>query len=521
MALLRRRTLLATLAAAPLAGAPAFVRHARAADVPRFGLGVASGWPTAGGVVLWTRLLGDDLPPEVNVTWELAEDDAFGRIVARGDVTARADEAHSVRAEPQGLASDRGYVYRFTALGQRSATGRTRTAPAPGARVRSLRLVAASCQRWDTGHWAAWRDAVAAEPDLVLFLGDYLYEYARGSGAGVRAHHATPHGGALRTLADYRARHAQYKADPALQAAHAAAPWLVTWDDHEVENDYAGTQGQRLQAGFAAQRAAAYQAWWEHMPVPRALKPVDGTARIVHRLDWGGLARIHLLDMRQHRDPQACSLPGRGGANIVRAAECPALLDPARSMLGREQERWLAEGWSRRHPWNLLAQQTLLAPLNRGDALPGGEADALGVAGAWWTDGWDGYPAARERLLAGLAEARVPNAVFVGGDLHAHLVADVHRRPHDPDSPLIASEFCGTSISSLGSPQHRWDLARRYNPHLKHARSDQRGTLRLTVRDGRVEAELRGVVDARDPASAVGTQARFVVEAGRPGAERA
>ena len=262
---LARRHLLA-LGAAGLA-APAFVRHARAADLHRFSLGVASGHPQPDAVVLWTRLTGLDLPTQVSVRWQVAHDEAFSRIAASGIETAEPGSAHSVHAEVAGLAPGRGYFYRFNALGQQSATGRTRTAPAADAPA-TLHAVVTSCQRYDHGLYAAWRDVAAREPDLVMFLGDYLYEYTSPDGV-VRAHD----GPLVRTLDQFRARYAQYKSDPLLQAAHAAAPWLLVWDDHEVENDYADENGSTLfGAGLRRLRAAAYQAWWEHQPVPKQVK---------------------------------------------------------------------------------------------------------------------------------------------------------------------------------------------------------------------------------------------------------
>lgn len=507
-----RRGLLRLVAVAGAAGAaPLFVRHVRAADVPRFAFGVASGQPHAQGMVLWTMLTGADLPAQAGVQWEVAEDEAFTRIAARGSETALAEDAHSVHAEPAGLQPDRGYFYRFTALGQRSATGRTRTAPAPDAAVARLDFIIASCQRWDAGHWAAWRHAAAAPPDLVLFLGDYIYEYGRDSApAGAPRRHE---GDKVRTLDGYRARYAQYKGDPALRAAHAAAPWLLAWDDHEVENDYAGTVGQALQPDFAAQRAAAYRAYWEFLPLPKAARPRDGHMRMHGRLDWGRLARLHLLDDRQYRDPHACPKPGRAGSHTVDVKACAALTDPKRTLLGAAQEAWLAEGWSTDRPWNLLAQQTLMARCSWTD--PAGP-----TGGRSWTDGWDGYPAARQRLLGVVAERKVPGVVVLGGDVHANYVAELKLDFDDPKAPVIASEFCGTSISSLGLPQARLDGMRGFNPHLLHARSDQRGFVRFTLERERLQADLRVVADANDAASAMSSQGRWFVEAGRPGPQR-
>ena len=529
---LPRRRALQQLLAAGLA-APVFLRQVRAADLPRFALGVASGSPTAESVVLWTRLSGELEAAEVPVAWELAADEAFKQIVARGSEPARATDAHSIHLQVRGLEPARWYWYRFSALGQQSAAGRTRTAPAPDAAVPKFDFAIASCQRWEHGHWAAWRDVAAPasgnSPDLVLFLGDYIYEYASAH-TGVRTHHQRE----ARTLDSYRERYALYKSDALLQAAHAACPWIVIWDDHEVENDYAGLQSQGLDPQFAARRAAAYRAWWEHMPLPTSLRPsadAGGTALIHGRLDWGSLARLQWVDGRQFRDPQPCPALGYGGSATVRASECPSLREPSRSLLGAAQERWLAEGWSRAHPWNLLAQTTLMArfstepvgapaatapgPPGTSDT-PGGDAPQGG--GRYWTDGWDGYPAARRRLLSALAERQVPGAVVLSGDVHAHYVAELRVDADDPRSPRVASEFCGTSISSRSWDQRSVDAALKLNPHVIHGRSNQRGTVRFTLQRDRLEADLRAVADVRDAASAVGSQARFVVEAGRIGA---
>lgn len=494
-----RRQILGTLAAAPW-----FVRHARAADVPRFALGIASGHPRPDRLVLWTRLSGADLPERVDVRWELAHDEAFTRIAARGTEVAEAAWAHSVHAEPQGLEAGRWYWYRFSALGQRSAVGRTRTAPAADAAA-SLRFAIVSCQRWDHNHYAAWRHLATQELDLVLFLGDYIYEYASPPTA-VRLHEGTT----TLTLDDYRARYAQYKSDPALQAAHAHAPWLTVWDDHEIENDYAaGTPQGGPEPLFASRRAAATQAYWEHMPFPKAWRPRGTELRIYDRCDWGTLARIHTLDDRQYRDVQACPRTNRNGSNTVPFKDCAALVDPRRSLLGAAQERWLADGWDLERPWNLVAQQTLMARFSWTDPAQGG--------GTYWTDGWDGYAASRQRLLQGVAERRLPGAVVLGGDVHAHYVADLKVDYDDAKAPVVASEFCGTSISSNGMAQSRVTAALPHNPHLHHARSDQRGYVSFTLDAKRLQAQLHAVLDPKNPASEVNVAARFAVELGRPG----
>ncbi|MGZ5129740.1 MAG: alkaline phosphatase D family protein [Caldimonas sp.] len=499
LALPRRRFV---AGAAAFTVAPWLGSLARGADAARFSLGIASGQPRADGMVLWTRLNGDGLQERETVRWEMAADEKFQRIVARGEEIAEAAWAHSVHAEPAGLEPARWYWYRFSALGEQSPVGRTRTAPAADAQA-TLRFAIASCQRYDVGHYAAWRHVAAEDLDLVVFLGDYIYETASRPDA-IRRHE----GGVARTLAEYRARYATYKSDPLLQAAHRAAPWLLVWDDHEVANDYANLQGEDLAADFPARRAAAYQAYWEHMPFPKSARPRGPDMRIVGRLDWGSLARIHLVDDRQYRDVQACSKPGRGGSNTVALADCPGLVDPRRSLLGFEQERWLADGWDLTRPWNLLAQQTLMARFSWQDPAQGGR---------YWNDGWNGYAASRNRLLGVVAEKKVPGVVVLGGDVHSNYVADLKADFDDPRSPVVASEFCGTSITSLSLAQSRVDAALPFNPHIHLGRSDQRGYMSFELDPKQLRVRLQTVDRPLDPASGITTTARFVVDPSQPG----
>jgi len=489
--------------AAAVIGIPAFAAAAAQTDTPRFSLGIASGQPHATGMVLWTRLIGSDLPEHVAVDWEVADDEQFRRIVARGSEDAEAAWAHSVHAEPAGLAPDRWYWYRFRALGQQSESGRTRTTPAADAAVGSLRFAITSCQRFDVNHYAAWRHVAAAGLDLVLFLGDYIYESAQARDA-IRPQP----GGVALTLVQYRARYATYKADPLLRAAHAAAPWLLIWDDHEVSNDYANLRGENLAVDMRARRAAAYRAYWEHMPFPKSVRPEGPDMRIVGRTDWGTLARFHRVDDRQYRDVQACSPPGRGGSTTVRLADCPDLSDPRRSLLGAEQERWLADGWDLDRPWNLLMQQTLMARFSWSDPAQGG---------TYWTDGWDGYAPSRQRLLGVAAAKKVPGLVVLGGDVHSHYVADLQVDYDDAASPVMASEFCGSSITSLSLAQSRIDAALPFNPHVRYGRSDQRGYMSFEIDRKELRAAVQVVDRPLDPASGVTTAARFVVDAARPG----
>jgi alkaline phosphatase D len=458
------------------------------------------GLPARDSVVLWTRLAPAAAPgASETVAWELATDEAFRDVVRRGSETAVAEDAHSVHAEATGLEPSRWYWYRFSAGGARSEVGRTRTAPAAG-RDEALSFAIASCQRFDDGHYAAWRHLADEAPDLVVFLGDYIYESAPRANR-VRTHVGS---GPARTLDEYRARYAQYRSDASLRRAHAIAPWIVTWDDHEVQNDYAADRGEDLSPAFLARRAAGYRAWWEHMPLPRRMRPRDASLRVFDRYDWGALARFHVLDDRQYRDYHACPRPGRGGSTTVDDADCPELLRPGRTILGAEQERWLADGLAQRESrWNLVAQQTLVAPFT------------WSAEGRHWTDGWAGYPGARDRFLDAIVERRARDTVVLSGDVHCNYLADLKRRADDPSA--IATEVCGTSISSSGLAQDRIAAALPLNPHIRYARADERGYVALKAGAARIDVALRVVSDVLDPNASVRTAARFAIEAGRPG----
>jgi alkaline phosphatase D len=509
------------------AGAGSSVLPARPASYP-FRLGVASGAPVPDGMVLWTRLildpLADTLPEAlaaapIAVRWEVADDEQFRHVAARGVALASPQLAHSVHVEVGGLAPARWYWYRFLLGDAVSPVARTRTAPPADSLPASLRFVFASCQHWEFGQYGAHRHIAASDPDLVVFLGDYIYEWGPYELAHPQRARRSDESFSLR---DYRARYAQYKSDPHLQAAHHAAPWLVTWDDHEVANDYAGDRDERLAADFHNRRAAAYQAFYEHMPVRLpALPGFSGAAansperfgqlRLFGRHDWGRLARFHLLDGRQYRAPQACAKPGRGGSNSVDRS-CAERVDAQRSLLGAEQERWLAEGFAHAAGWNILAQQTLMAPSSQVPAQNPGD-------GRYWTDGWDGYPAARARLLADVRRHKPANPVVISGDVHtfyaAHLRTDV-LRPVSAANPLLATEFCGTSVTSSSRPQERIDRNVADNPHLLYGRSDRRGFVMMEVTPRQTVASFRALDDVSRADSGISTCARFVVESGRP-----
>ncbi|SCK07525.1 alkaline phosphatase D [Variovorax sp. HW608] len=497
-----------------LAGMAAPLR-ARAQGAPRwtsnpFVLGVASGQPRPQSVVLWTRLVpsqADDAlgNAALTVQHEIFADAELRRPVARGETVTDASRAHSVHVVAQGLAPERDYWYRFSCGNAVSAVGHTRTAPAADANVRRLRFALASCQHYEQGYFGAHREIAGRDLDFMLFVGDYIYEGSNPSYA-IRQHGTrTPH-----SLEDYRDRHALYKGDADLQAAHAAHPWILTWDDHEVVNDYADDRDPAYTdpVRFLRRRAAAYQAYFEHMPL--ALPPEGAAMRIHDRFAWGRLAELWTLDCRQFRSHHACPDPERDNGRTL--VECAELNDPKRTMLGADQERWIGQGLAAStRQWKLIGQSTQMSAA--GFDTPEGRKV--------WTDGWDGYPEARRRFLQGAASAGARDLVVLGGDVHRHVAADLRVRANDRSSPVVASEFVGGSVTSRGASRASMDRMRRDNPDVKHARGDERGHALFELTPGRMHCELRATQHPVQERASFTTQAAYVVEAGRAGVQAA
>ena len=513
----RRRQLLQQLIAfggASLlpAGSLRAARTIRFADDP-FTLGVASGYPTPDDVVLWTRLAPTPLAPDggmapkvVPVEWEIASDAQFRSIVRSGVEYATPDWAHSVHVEPGGLEAGRPYWYRFIAGGARSPVGRTATAAAGDAAPERLRLAVASCQQYEHGYYTAYQAMVADEPDLIVHLGDYIYELSWGE-RRIR-HHGAPE---CHSLDDYRARYALYKGDPLLQAAHAACPWLLTWDDHEVENDYAADVSEEDDEPewFLARRAAAYRAYYEHQPLPRRALPYGPHLRLHTQRVFSSLANVLMLDDRQYRSPQACPKPGRRGSN--RVSDCAERTAPERSKLGARQEAWLAARLAEsKARWNLLAQGTVMANID----------EQSGPGETYWTDGWSGYPAARARLFATLQATRVRNPVCLSGDIHSFLAARLNRDAADPASPVVAAEFVTTSVTSQGLPAKMIEDRLRENPSLLAGTSEYRGYLRLDLHRERAQIDMVAMDTVFEPESRSHVFASFTIEDGSPGPVR-
>ncbi|MBL8852243.1 MAG: alkaline phosphatase D family protein [Planctomycetaceae bacterium] len=477
-------------------------------DYP-FKLGVASGDPTPDGVVLWTRLAprpleGGGLPDApIDVGWQVAEDEAMTRIVRSGTQTAVPQWAHSVHVEVDGLAPDRWYFYQFKAGSEVSQVGRTRTAPAAEATPDKLRLAFASCQHWESGYYTGYEHMLGEDVDLVLHLGDYIYE-GPAKESKVRSHV----GGKLDSLTGYRHRHAQYKTDPALQAMHAAAPWLVTWDDHEFENNYAGGISEHTDAdpaAFLAQRARAYQSYYEHMPLRRSALPTGPDMLLYRNCRFGQLVDFYVLDTRQYRDDQAC------GDKLT--VDCHDAEDPNRSILGGTQRDWLFDGLKRsQSQWNVLAQQVLMAKIGR--RMEDGRT-------GYGMDVWNGYGADRDRVLKFLHEQHVSNPVVLTGDIHSHWANDLLLDGDDFASPVVASEFVCTGLSSTGDGRVE-DYAPLYSefPNVKyHARKS--GYVACEVTPTEWKTWYREMDYVTRPGAPLLTPAKFVVPAGSAKLERA
>jgi alkaline phosphatase D len=476
-----------------------------------FSLGVASGDPDHNSVVLWTRLAPVPLAPDggmpnapVEVRWEIAEDEAMKTGVQRGTVTATPLLGHSVHVEATGLKPDHWYWYRFQSGEATSPVGRTRTLPDPMANPARLRFAFASCQHYEAGLFTAYEQMAKDELDLVFHLGDYIYE-GPGRDTGVRRHA----GPKLFTLSDYRIRYSQYRADPHLHGMHARCPWFVTWDDHEVENNYAADISQRPMedpAEFLIQRANAYQAYYEMMPLRRRSIPRGPDLPLYRKASFGRLAELFVLDTRQYRTDQP---------NGDRASELnEAALASGNSLLGAKQRDWLQSGLAASSGrWNVLAQQVMMAMVDRAP----GDTDRYSM------DQWPGYAHERMALMQFCAERKVANPVVLTGDIHSNWVNDLRVDDRKPEMPVVATEFVGTSITSGGNgvdKPARLDTLLAENPCVRF-HNQQRGYARCTVTPREWRTDYVVVEDVLRPNGKIINRASFVVEAGKPGVKPA
>ncbi len=524
----RRRFLTLTGAAAalafavdlPAAGvASAAELDARRIDADPFTLGVASGDPLPGSVVLWTRLApvpyqpDGGLPAErVTVDWELAYDEGFTRIARRGTATAHPEFHHTVHVEIDQLDADRVYHYRFRTGTWISETGRTRTAPPATGETGSLTFAAVSCQAYADGYYTPYRHLAEDDVDLVFHLGDYLYEYPVNSAGGYRNYtdRTLPalFNRETTTLEDYRLRYALFKTDPDLRAAHAAHPFVVTWDDHETENNYADDTPENSvpPEEFLLRRAAAYRAYWENQPLRGPQRPTGSDMRLYRRLHWGRLAQFDVLDTRQYRSNQAygdgSQIPG------------PEIDDPERTLTGTTQERWLLDGWrDSTARWNVVPQQVTFSQRKFDLTSPSRVS----------MDAWDGYRASRRRVLDGAKAAGIENLMVLTGDVHVGYGFDIKDDFDDPASATLGTEIVATSIASgrdgIEKPAN-WDTYMRANPHLKFY-DGRRGYVTVALGERQARADFKTVPYVTRPGAPVTTAASFVTEAGAPGLTRA
>ncbi|RYG75337.1 alkaline phosphatase [bacterium] len=480
-----------------------------------FSLGVASGDPWPDGMVLWTRIATDPLgehgldPVDVPVRWQLASDENMKKIVKQGTVVATAALGHSVHIELTGLQPGRHYWYQFETGGVLSPVGRTRTMPALASRPDQLRFAFASCQHWARGYYAAYKHMADQDLDLVIHLGDYIYEgsHAKNSRNIVLPKAARPE---IKTLQEYRWRYSLYKMDPDLQAAHANFPFIVTWDDHEVENNYANSidENDSPPAEFLIRRAAAYQAYYENMPLRRTSMPKGPDMQLYRRLTFGDLAEFNVLDTRQYRSDQ---LPGKGSQPHGTAA----VNDPSRVFMGGPQSEWLMSGLNKSQArWNVLAQQIIMAQFGR--ISEDGETYNM--------DSWDGYPAERGRLMDYLGTSKPRNPIILSGDSHSNLVSNLKADFDKAGSAIVGVEFAGTSISSGGSTekaQQEVEANIAGQPHLKWFEGTKRGYVSCTIDRKQWRSDFMQVGDVMDAASPVKVGTSWVVNDGEPGVHRA
>lgn len=509
--MLSRRQLL-TGAGAGLIAAPAILRAQQLLMAFPFRLGIASGDPSHDGFVIWTRLCPDPFDEHggmpfgpVDVDWYVFEDEAMKRIAQKGTARAWPELGHAVHVELTGLQPDRPYWYRFILGRDKTPLGRAHTLPAPGAKVDGIRFGVAGCQHYEDGLFTAFAHLAREDVAFVWHYGDYIYEdrarqvdYQRDGSwqRSVRDHVGTD----CLTIGDYRRRYAQYKMDPDLQAAHRAAAWFTTFDDHEVVDNWTGQVSpyQTNPALFAIRRAAAMQAYYEHMPLRKSAMPTGGAMQLYRRAHIGDLLSAHFLDTRQYRSP----LPCKGGFDPV----CAGIDDPRATVLGAAQEAWLGQGLRAQDGrWNLIAQQIMMMPLER--RLDEGAEKIRNV------DSWAGYEAPRQRMLDSLAGPG--NAIVLSGDEHQNFASQLRRAR---GNEVVAVEMVATSISSGGDSWVRPETAARIranNPDLNYS-SDRRGYVICEVDRQNWRTLFRGIDQVTEPGGSVSTLKTATVERGRP-----
>jgi alkaline phosphatase D len=482
-----------------------------------FSLGISSGDPAPDGFVIWTRLAPEPLAEDggmgsdaAEVTWEVAADQNMQRVLRSGTATAHAESAHSIHVEVGGLEPGRDYFYRFRTSTADSAIGRSRTLPMPGAALSEIRFASAGCQRWQDGYYTVWRRIAEEHFDFVFHYGDYIYEDPtfKTERRGDFLQRSMPADfGECVTLADYRLRYSLYKTDRDLQAAHASCGFLSSFDDHEVANDWsADVQANAwLDTPFLPRKAAAFQAWYEHMPVRASVKPRGPNIQAYRSFKFGNLAEVAVLDTRQFRSHPACKS----------FEHCEQALAPERTMLGLAQEQWLTDTLgASQGKWQVLAQQINFAQLDW-RSFPNRNRSDLQLR----MDSWDGAPAGRNRVMEILRKTSSQNPIVLSGDVHRAIAFDISSDPNDLLGRPMGVEFLSTSISSGGNGSlvsRNGEAIVRDNPHIKWL-SSERGYTRHVVKPKIWQADFRAVTSISKRDAPIITRKSFVVEAGNPG----
>lgn len=496
------------LTSIPLLGQSASADTAPTFENDPFSLGVASGDPDHQSVVLWTRLAPEPLQPgggmsnkRVSVNWEIASDDSMKSVVASGVTWATPQLGHSVHVEPNGLDSDRWYWYRFRVGDAVSPIGRTRTLPRPEVTPDHVRFAVTSCQNYEQGLFTAYEQMLRDDVDLVLHLGDYIYEYEAGRNGKVRTHH----GGEIHSLDDYRARYAQYRGDRLLQEMHANCPWFVTWDDHEFDNNCANDISEEAgvdPVAFLERRANAYQAYYEMMPLRRATLPAGNNMKLYRQASYGQLAELLVLDTRQYRTDQP--------NNDRRSPLNDAALNPANSMLGRRQKNWLSQKLiTSQATWNVLAQQVMMGLVKRA---------VIDDVGQYSMDQWPGYAAERIQLMRFMAERKIVNPIVLTGDIHSNWANELRVDDRHDNQPLVATEFVATSLTSGGNGVEKpgnHDSILSTNACVKFHNAE-RGYILCDVTPESWRSDYMVVDDVLKPGGKTFSRAAFLVEAGSP-----
>ena len=499
----------ASLSSLPLIGQESASGEKVSFDSDPFTFGVASGDPDETSVILWTKLApkpletGGGMPQvPVSVSWQLAEDEGMKKLVNQGEAVASPRLGHSVHVEAAGLKSNRWYYYRFTCGDTESMVGRTRTLAAADEMSEKLRFAVTSCQNFEQGLFTAYEQMAQDAPDFVFHLGDYIYEYASGRNGKVRKHI----GPEINSVDQYRLRYAQYRTDPNLKGMHAACPWFVTWDDHEVDNNYANDVSEQPNVNaeqLLARRANAYQVYYEMMPLRTSSLPKGPHMELYRRGKHGRLAEFFVLDTRQYRTDQ----PNRDGKDPLNEAA----LNPRNTMLGKVQREWLYQSLlGSNGTWNILAQQVMMAMVSRSNK------DGLDL---YSMDQWPGYANERMELLKFLDEKKIANPVVLTGDIHSNWVNDVRVDDRQIESKVVATEFVTTSLSSGGNGVAKSkgiDAVSSANGCVKwHNR--ERGYILFDVTPDKIVSDYKVVTDVIKPGGKTFSRAKFTVLAGKPG----